>query len=324
MRMKAVVQDRYGSPDVLRLEEIETPPLTDGGVLVRVKAASVNAADWHFMRGEPLIARMVFGLRRPKQGIRGSDMAGTVEAVGKTVTLFHPGDEVFGSCRGSLAEYVCADESLVVAKPAALSFEQAAAVPLAGLTALQAVRDHGHVQAGQKVLVNGASGAVGPFAVQIARSFGAEVTGVCSSRNVDMVRSIGAGRVVDYTKEDFTEGEDRYDVLFDIAGTRPWSRLRRVLRPDGTLVVIGGPSTNRLWGPLGHLAGMRLASLRGGRKIAVFVASTNHDDLVVLRDMLEARKITPVIDRTYPLGEAPEAIRYLETGHARGKVVITV
>lgn len=322
--MKAVVQDRYGSPDVLRLEEIETPPLTDGGVLVRVKAASVNAADWHFMRGEPLIARMVFGLRRPKQGIRGSDMAGTVEAVGKTVTLFHPGDEVFGSCRGSLAEYVCADESLVVAKPAALSFEQAAAVPLAGLTALQAVRDHGHVQAGQKVLVNGASGAVGPFAVQIARSFGAEVTGVCSSRNVDMVRSIGAGRVVDYTKEDFTEGEDRYDVLFDIAGTRPWSRLRRVLRPDGTLVVIGGPSTNRLWGPLGHLAGMRLASLRGGRKIAVFVASTNHDDLVVLRDMLEARKITPVIDRTYPLGEAPEAIRYLETGHARGKVVITV
>lgn len=322
--MKAVVQDRYGSPDVLRLEEIETPPLTDGGVLVRVKAASVNAADWHFMRGEPLIARMVFGLRRPKQGIRGSDVAGTVEAVGKTVTLFHPGDEVFGSCRGSLAEYVCADESLVVAKPAALSFEQAAAVPLAGLTALQAVRDHGHVQAGQKVLVNGASGAVGPFAVQIARSFGAEVTGVCSSRNVDMVRSIGAGRVVDYTKEDFTEGEDRYDVLFDIAGTRPWSRLRRVLRPDGTLVVIGGPSTNRLWGPLGHLAGMRLASLRGGRKIAVFVASTNHDDLVVLRDMLEARKITPVIDRTYPLGEAPEAIRYLETGHARGKVVITV
>ena len=322
--MKAFVQDRYGSPDVLSLEEIERPPLTEGGVLIRVRAASVNAADWHFMRGEPLIARMAFGLRRPKQRIRGSDVAGTVEAVGKAVTRFHPGDEVFGSCRGSLAEFVCADESLVVAKPPGLSFEQAAAVPLAALTALQALRDQGHVQAGQKVLINGASGAVGPFAVQIAKAFGAAVTGVCSSRNLDMVRSIGADRVVDYSKEDFTEGEDRYDVLVDIAGTRPWSRLRRVLRPGATLVVVGGPSTNRLWGPVGHLAGMRLASLRDGRKVSVFVASTNHDDLVVLKEMLEARKITPVIDRTYPLSEAPEAIRYLETGHARGKVVITV
>lgn len=322
--MKAVVQDRYGSPDVLRLEEIDTPATTEGGVLIRVRAASVNAADWHFMRGEPLIARMAFGLRRPKHRIRGSDVAGIVEAVGKSVTRFHRGDEVFGSCRGSLAEYVCADESLVVAKPPGLSFEQAAAVPLAALTALQGLRDQGHVQAGQKVLVNGASGAVGPFAVQIAKAFGAEVTGVCSSRNVDMVRSIGADRVVDYTKQDFTEGDDRYDVLVDIAGSRPWSRLRRVLRPDATLVVMGGPSTNRLWGPVGHLVRVRLASLRDGRKVAVFVASTNHDDLAVLKEMLEAGKIMPVIDRTYPLSEAPEAIRYLETGHARGKVVITV
>ena len=322
--MKAIVQDRYGPPDVLRLDEIEMPSLTDDGVLVRVRAASVNAADWHFMRGEPLIARMAFGLRRPKQRVRGSEVAGTVEAVGKAVTRFRPGDEVFGSCRGSLAEYVCAAETHVVAKPTGLSFEQAAAVPLAGLTALQGLRDHGHVQPGQKVLINGASGAVGPFAVQIAKSFGAQVTGVCSSRNVDMVRSIGADRVVDYTKEDFTEGDDRYDVLVDIAGSRPWSRLRRVLRPDATLVVIGGPSTNRLWGPVAHLVRVRLASFRDRRKVAVFVASTSHDDLVVLKEMLEAGKITPVIDRTYPLSEAREAIRYLETGHARGKVVITV
>lgn len=322
--MKAIVQDAYGSPDVLKLEEIEKPAVPDDGVLVRVRAASLNAADWHFMRGEPLIARMAFGLRKPKQRIPGSDVAGTVEALGNGVTQFQPGDEVFGSCRGSLAEYAWGEQKSFVRKPADLSFEQAAATPLAALTALQGLRDQGHVQAGQKVLINGASGGVGPFAVQIAKSFGAEVTGVCSTGNVDMVRSMGADRVLDYTREDFTEGGPRYDLMVDIAGNRPWSQLRRVLNPNATLVAIGGPSTNRWIGPLGHLLRVRLASLGGSRKVAVFVASPNHEDLMVLQKLLEAGKITPFIDRTYPLSEAPHGMRYLETGHARGKVVITV
>jgi NADPH:quinone reductase-like Zn-dependent oxidoreductase len=322
--MKAIAQDVYGSPDVLKLEEVETPAVPDGGVLVRVRAASINAADWHLMRGEPLIARMVLGLLRPKQRRRGTDVAGIVEAVGKSVTQLQPGDEVFGWGRGSLAEYVCGDETDFVVKPAGVTFEQAAAVPLAALTALQGLRDHGHVQPGQSVLINGASGGVGTFAVQIAKSFGADVTGVCSAGNVDMVRSKGADRVVDYTREDFTEGELRYDLMVDIAGSRAWSELRRGLKPKATLVVIGGPSTGRWIGPLGHLIKMRLASLRGSRKVVVFVASANHEDLVALQKLLEAGKIMPVIDRTYPLSEAPEAIRYLETGHARAKVVITV
>lgn len=322
--MKAIAQDVYGSPDVLTLEEIETPVVTEDGVLVRVHAASVNPADWHFMRGEPYIARMAFGLRQPRERVRGTDLAGQVEAVGKNVEQLKAGDEVFGCCARAFAEYVCAAENRFVRKPAGVTFEQAAAVPIAGITALQGLRDHGRLRSGQKVLINGASGGVGTFAVQIAKSFGAEVTGVCSTSNVDLVRSIGADRVVDYIKEDFTEDDQRYDLMLDIAGSRPWSRLRRVLNPNAALVVIGGPSTNRWIGPVAHLVKVRLASLGGSRKVVVFVASTNHEDLVVLQELLEAGKVTPVIDRTYPLSGTPEAVRYLEAGHARGKVVVTV
>ncbi len=322
--MKAIAQDRYGSPDVLELREIEKPVVADDEVLVRVHAASVNPADWHFMRGEPYIARMAFGLRKPKEKVRGSDLAGQVEAVGKNVKQLKAGDEVFGSCPRAFAEYVCAAANRFVPKPAGVTLEQAAAVPIAGVTALQGLRDHGHVQPGQKVLINGASGGVGTFAVQIAKSFGAEVTGVCSTRNVDMVRSIGADRVVDYTKEDFTQDEQCYDLMLDIAGSRAWSELRRVLNPRATLVVVGGPSTSRWLGPVGHLVRMRLAALGGSRKVVVFVASINHEDLVVLQGMLETGKVKPVIDQTYPLSGAAEAMRHLETGHARGKIVITL
>jgi NADPH:quinone reductase-like Zn-dependent oxidoreductase len=334
--MKAVIYDRYGSPDVLELREIDEPVVRDDQVLVRVRAASVNPADWHFMRGLPYIARLIFGLRKPsKATVLASDLAGQVQAVGKTVTQFRPGDEVFGRTRaghradpraevatGGCAEYACVSADLLAPKPANLTFEQAAAVPLAALTALQALRDNGDLQPGQKVLINGASGGVGTFAVQIGKSFGAEVTGVCSTTNVDLVRSIGADQVIDYTREDFSQSGRRYDLILD-SGDRSLSDCRRALTPKGTLVVIGG-SAGRWINGLGRVYKARLLSPFVGQRLLPFLTRWSKQDLQVVKDLIEAGKVTPVIDRTYPLSEASEAMRYLETGHARGKIVIRV
>jgi len=327
--MKAVRYHRYGGPDVLELQEVDTPAAGDGEVLVRIRAASVNPLDWHFMRGAPYLVRAMAGLSRPKPSASrlGADMAGTVEAVGQNVTGFQPGDEVFGGLeeRGTLAEYISVRaDAVVLQKPAGLTFEQAAAVPVAAFTALQALRDKGRVQSGQKVLINGASGGVGTFAVQIAKALGAEVTGVCSTGNVGMVASIGADQVVDYTREDFTRAERRYDLLIDIAGSRSLAETRRVLVPKGVLVVVGGPNKGRWIGPFGRTIRMLLQSPAVSQRMVSFLAHQNRDDLAVLRQLLDAGKVTPVIDRTYRLNQVAEAVRYLETGHARGKVVITV
>jgi NADPH:quinone reductase-like Zn-dependent oxidoreductase len=321
--MKAITYERYGSPDVLELRDVETPVVTDDGVLVRVHVSSVNPVDWHTMTGTPYLVRIEAGLCRPKSPMLGSDFAGTVEAVGASVKGVRPGDEVFGARNGAFAEYVCVRDA-VVPKPANVTFEQAAAVPVAALTALQGLRDKGQLQAGQKVLINGASGGVGTFAVQIAKAFGAEVTGVCSTRNVDAARSIGADQVIDYTREDFTRGDERYDLLLDIAGNRSWSECRRVLSPEATLVFVGGPKASRLFGPLGHVIGVRLAASRSSQKVVWFVAKTNKPDMEVLRGLLDDGSVTPVIERQYSLAEVPEALGYLGEGHARGKVVITV
>jgi NADPH:quinone reductase-like Zn-dependent oxidoreductase len=322
--MRAAVRERYGPPDALELREIDKPEPADDEVLVRVRAASVNRAEWYSLRGRPYIARPTSGLRKPKSERLGVDFAGTVEAVGKAVTTFGPGDEVFGGRDGALAEYVCVrEERAIVPKPANVTFEQAAAVGVAGLTALQGLRDKGEIQAGQKVLVNGASGGVGTFAVQVAKAFGAEVTGVCSTGNVELVRSLGADHVVDYTKEDFTRSDRRYDLIFDVAGSRSWSQLKRVLDPNGTVVLVGGSMANRWLGPIGHVAKVRLATLRGSRKAAFFIAKFNKPDLETLRELLEAGKLTPVVDRQYELNEIADAFRYMGEGHARAKVVVT-
>jgi len=321
--MKAIVHDRYGSPDVLELQEVEKPNVTDDGVLVRVRAASVNPADWYGMTGLPYVGRALMGLFKPKQRVLGVDFAGTVEAVGEDITEFRPGDDVFGGRSGSFAEYVCV-RNAVVLKPANVTFEQAAAVPIAALTALQGLRDKGQVQPGHKVLINGASGGVGTFAVQIAKALGAEVTGVCSTRNVDLVRSIGADHVVDYTREDFTRNDRRYDLMLDVAGSRSWSECKRVLNPQATLVIVGAPKGNRLIGPLSHIVKVRLAALRSSQRVVFFIAKVNKADMEVLQELLEAGKVTPVIDRRYELSEAADAFRYLGEGHARGKIVITV
>jgi NADPH:quinone reductase-like Zn-dependent oxidoreductase len=334
--MKAIVYGVYGSPDVLELTDIGRPVVRDDQVLVRVRAASVNPADWHLMRGLPYLVRMINGLRKPRKvTVLASDMAGQVEAVGKNVTLFSPGDQVFGRTRaahrpdrraavaaGGCAEYTCVPDDLLELKPANLTFEQAAGVPLAALTALQALRDKGNVQPGQKVLINGASGGVGTFAVQIAKSFGAEVTGVCSTRNMDMVRSAGADHVIDYTQDDFTKSGQRYDLILD-TGDRSLSDCRRALTPKGTLIVIGG-SAGRWINGLGRANKARVLSPLVSQRLYPFLTKWNKQDLHVVKDLIEAGKVTPVIDRTYPLNEAPEAIRYLEGGHARGKIVITV
>ena len=321
--MKAIVRDTYGSADVLKLREVEKPELTDDGVLVRVHAASVNRGDWYTVAGM-YVARPATGLRRPKSRLIGTDFAGTVEAVGRDVTEFRPGDEVFGGRAGALAEYVCARARSIALKPARLTFEEAAAVPVAALTALQGLRDRGQIQPRQKVLINGASGGVGTFAVQIAKALGAEVTAVCSTRNVDLARSIGADHVVDYTREDFTRSEQRYDLMFDNAGSRSWSECKRVLNPQATVVLVGGQMGNRLLGPLGHVIRMRLAATLSSRKAVFFIAKVNSADMEVLRELLEAEKVTPVIDRRYELSEVADAFRYVGEGHARGKVVITV
>lgn len=322
---KAFFRDRFGSPDVLELREIEQPELGDDGVLVRVHASSVNAVDWYMMAGRPWVGRPMLGLRKPKIRRVGGDFAGTVEAVGKDVTEFEPGDEVFGVQNGAFAEHVVVPRSLGIArKPANLTFEEAAAVPIAALAALQGLRDHGKLQPGHKVLVNGASGGVGTFAVQIAKALGAEVTAVCSTRNVEQARSLGADHVIDYTREDFTRSGRRYDILFDNAGSRSWAACRRVLEPHAMVVLVGGPKKNRLLGPLGHVVGMKLGALRSSRQALFFVAHPNRPDLEVLCELLESGKVTPVVERRYALSELADALRYQGEGHAQGKLVLTV
>ena len=323
--MKAIVQDKYGSPEVLELRDIHKPEITDDEVLVRVHAAGVGRDVWHVMTGLPYPIRLAgYGLRAPKNPIIGSDVAGVVEAVGKNVSRFQPNDEVFGIGKGSYAEYVCAREDKLAPKPANLTFEQAAVVAICGLTALQGLRDHGRVEPGQKVLLIGASGGVGTYAVQIAKAFGAHVTGVCSTKKVEMVRSIGADHVIDYTQEDFAEGEQRYDLILDIGGNSSLARLRRVLTLRGTLMIVGGETDGRWLGGTDRQLRALMLSRFVGQKLGTFVSSENHEDMIVLKDLIESGKIAPVIDRTYPLSETPEAIRYLEQGHARGKVLITV
>ncbi|HWL32567.1 MAG TPA: NAD(P)-dependent alcohol dehydrogenase [Gaiellaceae bacterium] len=319
--MKAIVCSKYGSPDVLQLEEVEKPATADDLVLVRVRAASVNPADWYGVAG-PLIVRPSTGFLKPRNDRTGIDFAGTVEAVGKDITHVRPGDEVFGAKSGALAEYVSVRDA-VVPKPANISFEEAAAVPVAAITALQGLRDKGQLQAGQRVLINGASGGVGTFAVQIAKALGAEVTAVCSTRNVELVRSLGADHVIDYTREDFTRSDRRYDLLLDVAGSKQWSALRRVLTPEARVVIVGAQK-RRVLGPLGHIVRLRLASLRGSQKAVFFIAKTNRADMEILRELLETGKVKPVVDRRYDLADTADAFRYLGEGHARGKIVVTL
>ena len=326
--MKAIVYCDYGVAN-LKLEEIEKPAPNDDQILVRVRAASLNPYDWHFVEGTPYVMRaMGVGLRKPKDTHLGVDFAGTVEAVGKNVTQFKPGDEVFGGRSGAFAQYVCPRATRAVAlKPANVSFEEAASVNIAGITALQALRDKGKVQPGQKVLINGASGGVGTFAVQIAKSLGADVTGVCSTRNVDLVKSLGADHVIDYTKEDFTKGAERYDVMLDNVGNHSLSECRQVLTPNGKYVLIGGGGANEqgFLGGLGKALWAMLFSKFVNQQMGMMMADANQKDLTILADMMQSGKVKPVIDRTYKsLGEIPDAIRYLEEGHARGKVIITV
>ena len=320
--MKAILFREYGSPDVLKLEEIEKPLPEDNQVLVKVAAAAANPLDWHRMRAAPFLVRLGDGLLKPKNPRLGADFAGRVEAVGKSVTQFQPGDEVFGMATGSFAEYVCTAENNLVHKPANLSFEAAAAVPVVAFTALQGLRHAGKIQPGQKVLVNGASGGVGTFAVQIAKSFGAVVTGVCSTRNLEMVRSIGANHVVDYTKEDFTRNGQQYDLIYDAVGNRSVSDYKRALHPEGTCVIAGFTTIPRL---LQHILLGAWVSRTGNQKIGLMeTARSDKNDLLFIKELLETGKVVPVIDKRYPLSETAEAIRYLETGRARGKVIVTV
>jgi NADPH:quinone reductase-like Zn-dependent oxidoreductase len=325
--MKAAVYTRYGPPDVIQIKDTEVPVPNDDEVLIRVCAASVNPADWHLMEGKPSFARLLFGLGllRPKDTRLGSDVAGEVEAVGSKVTQFKPGDLVFGACRGAFAEYACASQSRLAVKPDNVTFEQGASVAIAALTALQGLRDKGRIQPGQKVLINGAAGGVGTFAVQIAKSFGADVTAVCSTRNADMVRSIGADRVIDYTQEDFTKIEHRYDLIFDLVANHSLSAFRRVLNCKGIYVGAGiGPGGSMI-GFLARAALIApLLSRFVSQKFVIFITKIAKEDLTAMRDLMAARKITPVIERGYRLSELPEAIRYLATGHVRAKLVITL
>ncbi len=323
--MRAIVQDAYGSADVLELRDVDQPVVRDDDVLVRVRAAGVDQGVWHVMAGLPYPIRLAgYGLRSPRTPVPGADVAGVVEAVGNHVTRFQPGDEVFGIGKGSYAEYVRAPENKLAPKPANLTFEEAAVVAISGLTALQGLRDHGQVRPGQKLLIIGASGGVGSYAVQLAKAFDAEVTGVCSTTKVDMVRSIGADHVIDYTHDDFANREQRYDVILDIGGNSSLSRLRRALTAKGTLVIVGGESDGRWLGGTDRQLRAMLLSRFVGQKLGTFVSSENHEDMIILKELIETGKVTPVVDRTYPLSEVPEAIRYMRQGHARGKIVITV
>jgi NADPH:quinone reductase-like Zn-dependent oxidoreductase len=325
--MKAIVQDTYGSADVLKFADIDRPVPTGNQVLIRVQAAGLHRGDWHVMTGLPYLIRLVvpsLGLRKPKVRVRGMDVAGTVEAVGTQVTRFQPGDEVFGWCDGAFAEYASAPQDHLAAKPANLSFEQAAAVPTSGFAALQGLRDSGEIQAGQQVLIIGAAGAVGLFAVQLAKAFGAQVTGVCSTPQVELVRSLGADEVIDYTRADVTDGTRHWDLILDTAGHRSLSQLRRALTPKGTLVIVGSEGRGRWLGGFDRSLRAPVLSRFVGQRLRMLASKPRQDDLVVLGELIEAGKLTPVIDRTYPLSEVPEAIRQLEQGHARGKLVITV
>jgi NADPH:quinone reductase-like Zn-dependent oxidoreductase len=323
--MKAIVRDTYGSADTLELRDVDKPRIGDDEALVRVRAAGMDQGVWHLMAGLPYPIRLAgYGLRAPKTPALGSDVAGVVDAVGNEVTKFRPGDEVFGIGKGTFAEYARASESKLAPKPANLTFEQAAAVAVSGLPALQGLRDHGRVEPGQTVLIIGASGGVGTYAVQLAKVFGAEVTAVCSTTKVEIVRSIGADHVIDYTRDDFAAGEQRYDLILDIGGTSSLSRLRRALTPKGTLVIAGGETDGRWLGGSDRQVRALLLSPFVGQKLGTFISKENSQDMIVLKELIEAGKVTPVIDRTYPLSEVPEAIRYMRNGHARGKVVITV
>ena len=324
--MKAIVCDRYGAPEALRLHDVDKPTPGDGQVLIQVRAASLNAYDWGLLRGRPRMLRLMVGLRRPKFNRPGRDVAGRVESVGPGVTQFKPGDEVFGICRGSLAEYACASESALATKPANISFEEAAAIPLAGLTALQGLRGAGRIQPGQRVPINGAAGGIGTFAVQIAKSFGADVTGVCSTRNAKMVGSIGADRVVDYTREDFTRSGERYDLIYDLVTNHPFSACRRVLSPRGLLVAAGagGADGRRFGRRMGRMLTGLLISRFTSQKVVSFMTRLKQADLITLGGLLESRKVTPVMDSRHRLSETSEAFRRLAEGHARGKIVVTV
>ena len=323
--MKAVVYRCYGPPDVLEVADIEKPTPADDEVLVKVHAAALNPLDWHYMRGEPYLMRMSAGMGAPNSTRLGVDFAGTIEAVGRSVTRFKPGDEVFGARTGAFGEYVTVRESRVlVPKPVSMTFEQAASIPVAAATALQALRDKGRIQAGQKVLINGASGGVGTFAVQIAKSYGAEVTGVCSTRNVDMVRSIGADHVIDYTQEDYTKSDQRYDLIVDNVGNHPLLENRRVMKPKGILVIVGGPKTGKWIGPMTLPVKAALLNPFVSQEFVMILTDLTTQDMTLISDLMQAGKVTPVIDRRYPLSEVPEAIRYLETGRARGKIIVSM
>jgi NADPH:quinone reductase-like Zn-dependent oxidoreductase len=324
---KAIVYCEYGLSDVLQLKDLEKPTPQDGEILVKVRAAAVNPLDWHYMRGTPYVMRLSSGLGKPNDIRMGVDFAGTVESVGRNVTQFKPGDEVFGGRSGAFAEYVTVGaERAVALKPNGVSFEQAASVPIAAITALQALRDQGQLQAGQKVLINGASGGVGTFAVQIAKAMGAHVTGVCSTRNSDMVRSLGADAVVDYTRDDYTQGEQRYDLILDNVGNRKLSENRRILSANGRYVLVGGggPDAGHWFGPMLKPLLAMVYSRFVSQDMGMLLAELNARDLGVLADLMTAGKVTPVIDRRYPLSQVPEAVRYVETGRARGKVIITI
>jgi NADPH:quinone reductase-like Zn-dependent oxidoreductase len=325
--MKAIVQDRYGPADALELRDIDQPTIGDDEVLVRVRAAGVGPDVWHLMTGEPYLVRaMGFGLRKPKVAVRGRDLAGVAQAVGARVTRFHPGDEVYGTCEsGSFAEYAVAPERQLAAKPASISFERAAATPISGVTALQAVRDYGRVQPGQQVMVIGAAGGVGSFAVQIAKALGARVTGVCSTAKADLVRSLGTEDVIDYTQDEIDRDGPRYDIIIDTAGNRPLRLLRRAMTPRGTLVLVGGEhGGGRLLGGFDRQLRASLVSMFGGQRMRGMLAKEGAADLEALSELIESRAVTPVIDRTYALADTPDAIRYLAEGHAAGKIVVTV
>jgi NADPH:quinone reductase-like Zn-dependent oxidoreductase len=323
--MKAIVYHEYGSPDVLKCEEVEKPVLRkDDEVLIKVCAAAVNPLDWRIMKGEPALLRLFFGLRKPRRGRPGVDVAGEVEAVGKNVTQFKPGDAVFGSCPAAFAEYACTRESKIAMKPDNVTFEQAASINVAGLTALQGLRDKGKVQPGSKVLINGAAGGVGTFAVQIAKSFGAHVTGVCSTRNVDMVRSIGADEVIDYTQHDFTTSNRRYDVILECVGNHSFSECRRVLNPHGRFVIVGGPHDPSVMDLMAPMIQALVLSLFGNQKAVMFIAKASQADLTFLGELIATGKLIPVIGRSYTLSEAAAAVQHVEEGHARGKVVVTL
>jgi NADPH:quinone reductase-like Zn-dependent oxidoreductase len=323
-RMKAIFYSCYGSPDVLEFTELEKPEPLDDEVLIKVHAASVNPYDWHFMRGSPYVMRLMSGLGAPDDKGLGADFAGTVEAIGKDVSRFKPGDEVFGAASGAFAEYVIKRESgSVVLKPAGVSFEQAASIPIAAITALQALRDRGKIKSAQKVLINGASGGVGTFAVQIAKSFGAEVTGVCSTRNLEMVKSIGADHVFDYKKEDYTESGEQFDLIVDLVGNHGLLKNRRVLSPNGIMVIVGGPKGNWI-GPMMGMIKAPLLSLFVEQQFLDLLAELRQEDLTLLGELIETGKILPVIDKRFELSKVPDAIRYSETGRARGKIIINL